>query len=536
MEQPSPSLAFVSYEPCGGKQRNRRAREIRVHAGKVGWLKSSKAAQVEARRKQKRQASKDEVEEDEIKDVQLLPRTIAPVFGGVSLKTFDAAEDGISGRISYLMLSAVWPNVAGESVAAPWFVDFCNDPLMFHTHCTAGAMYRDVLAQKSEWGRGKTALTHKGKTLSLIKSTLEDLENLSQLDIERLMLSIGILGVHEFDPAHVEHKPLPFVPFHPAANWISLWGRSDPIEAHIQAAMGLAHRLGGPKALMTPGLGFMTSLSDIFFASCHWLKPSFRDCFWDDVHIFDVMPDELCRPVSNLTDQLPSLPGIGFASLAGGVPPTALSVFTEVAYTDRILAGSNVQGHPTQPIQRLRLATCHRILSLASWDEIRSEADTTDQEACDTSTQTGYRGKSYRAVYEICRLTCVIYANACFFPLPPHNGWNIRLTSRAMDLLDIAGFELWTEDVEGLYLWVLIICGMAAFDTQNRQWFEIALGSYARQRSLSIDYTLEHARRFVWSDSVCEAGARELWDAAMIGQQHSPPRDVNMKLETIPLR
>lgn len=536
MEQPSQSLAFVSYEPCGGKQRNRRAREVRVHAGKVGWLKSSKAAQIEARRKQTRKACKDEDVGDETKDVELLPRAVAPVFGGVSLKTFDAAEDGISKRISYLMLSAVWPNVAGESVAAPWFVDFCNDPLMFHTHCTAGAMYRDVLAQKSEWGRGKTALTHKGKTLSLIKSSLEALESLSQVEIERLVLSMGILGVHEFDPEHVQHKPLPFKPFHPAANWISLWGRSDPIEAHLQAAFALVLRLGGPKALLLPGLGYMTSLSDIFFAACHLRRPVFRDCYWDDVHILDVLPDEWCRPALDICDERPPLPGGGFADLPGGLPPTALSVLTEVAYTDKVLAESNVKDHPTNPVQRVRLATCQRLLSLPSWDEMEDEGDPPDHNAYDTPSQTDYRGKSHRAVYEICRLTCVIYANACFFPLPPHNGWNIRLTSRAMDLLDMANFDMWTLEIEGLYLWVLIICGMAAFDTMNRQWFENALGSYARRRSLSIDYTLGQVRRFAWSDSVCEAGAIELWDAAMTAQQRPSPAGVNVKLETIPLR
>ncbi|KAF2165260.1 hypothetical protein M409DRAFT_24643 [Zasmidium cellare ATCC 36951] len=516
MEQPSAGLAFVSYEPGGSKRGGRRAREIRVHAGRVGWAKSSKAAEVEARRKKKLN-NRDEDQCDESRDAALLlPRSVAPVFGGVSLKTFDAAEDGISKRISYLMLSAVWPNVAGESVAAPWFVDFCNDSLMFHTHCTAGAMYRDIIAQKSEWSHGKAALTHKAQTLTLIKSKFDNLERLSQEDIERLLLAMGILGVHEFDPKHSEHKPLPFVPFHPAANWISIWGRSDPVEAHVHASLALACRLGGPKALKLPGLGYMAGLTDIFFASCHFRKPIVSECYWDDVHIFDVMPDELRRATLDMTDDLPPVPGSGFADLPGGLPPTALSVFTEVAYIDRILAGPSVRDHPASPVQRARLATCHKLLSLSSWDELD---DIYHQDSYEDSLQTGHAGKCHRAIYEICRITCVIYSTACFFSLPPHNGWNKRLTSIALDLLELANFDMWSLDVQGLYLWVLFICGMAAFDTPNRLWFENALANYARKRQVSVEHALEHARRFVWSDSVCDIGARELWNDAMVGKR-----------------
>lgn len=66
-----------------------------------------------------------------------------------------------------------------------------------------------------------------------------------------------------------------------------------------------------------------------------------------------------------------------------------------------------------------------------------------------------------------------------------------------MDHLDITTFDMWTLDIEGLYLWLPIICGMVAFDTRNRHWFEKALGGYARSRSLSLDHTLEEVRRFV---------------------------------------
>lgn len=493
-----PGIAFVPYDPKGHQKRSQKAREIRVHAGKVGWLKSNKAAEVEARRKKAEaaeqvKAKKTEDDDESTKYVEVLPRPVSPFFGGISIKTFDTADDPTSARISYLMLTAVWPNVAGESVAAPWFVDFCNDPLMFHTHCTAGAMYRDVLAQKSEWSHGAVTLTHKAKTLSIIKDSIGKLDSLPQIELERLILSMGILGVHDFQAGHVEHKPLPFSPHFPTANWLSLWGRTDPVEAHVMAVFAILQRIGGPKKLELPGLGYMACLSDLFRASVRYCKPLLED-IWEDLHLVDIMPD---KPPHD------DLPGIGFHNLPGGLPPHALSVFTTLAQLDRAMSHHPSAHHPTDPLQRLRLSICHKLLSLPPWDDIPTVPDST------------FPSESHRSIYETIRLTSVIYTTAVLLVIPPHNGWNTRHTTLLVTLLSTARFELWTSDVEGLYLWTLIIGGMAAFGTENWRWFEGAFWKYVRVKGLGFEDVLGRCRGFVWTDAVCMKGARGMWDAAV---------------------
>ncbi|PPJ51926.1 hypothetical protein CBER1_09374 [Cercospora berteroae] len=327
---------------------------------------------------------------------------------------------------------------------------------------------------------------------------------MSQQEREKLIFGMMILSNHEAEPQHLEERDLPFRPHLPSANWFRCWGRTDAIEAHERTAFLLINQLGGLKALQMPGLAPMVALVDMFRRSSavHDIRPDF-DCYWD-LHGSDLLPYYYESIVSSSPSEesFASTAGAGFSRLASVLPAKAISLFSDLACPDMVMSQC-LQRHSTSAKEQrfldVRNAIIHRLLSLPSWNDLPAyEQDRTN-----------------RLLYRICCTTCLVYSNGAMLPMPPHNGWNVRLTAQVRELLEKTDMSYWHSSMQSLLLWTILISGMAAYETENRSFFEQALENYLSHRPLTYEQAFSEVKNFVWSDSVCELGSRELWKASL---------------------
>ena len=292
---------------------------------------------------------------------------------------------------------------------------------------------------------------------------------------------------------------------HPfTSNESRCWGRTDAIEAHERTAFFLINQLGGLKALQMPGLAPMAALVDISRRSSavHDIRPDF-DCYWD-LHVSDLLPDYYESIISSPPSEssFTCTAGAAFSRLANVLPAKAITLFSDLACLDMVMSQCLRRCSTNPKEQRfldVRNAIIHRLLSLPSWDDLPAyEQDRTN-----------------RLLYKICCTTCLTYSNGAMLPMPPHNGWNARVTAQIRELLEKTDMSYWHSSMQSLLLWTILISGMAAYETENRLFFEHALESYLSHRPLTYGQAILEVKNFIWSDSVCEIGSRELWKASL---------------------
>ena len=232
---------------------------------------------------------------------------------------------------------------------------------------------------------------------------------------------------------------------------------------------------------------------DLVRACSTFKKPMFP-CFWDasPSNIFPgsgaIVPDK-------------SVPGRGFSEIAGGLPTQAVTTFRNLAIVDELMIQYR---HPQltnsnfEDLMNVRNATLYQLMSLPSWDELNEFE----------------KGNSYAAIYEVCRSTAVLYANAVILALPPHSEWHKPVIEHLRRLLEISSLHLWTEDASTLLIWSLFVGGIASYGTPDRKYFERCLrGTLLEGNRISWSAVRQNLKEFLWADSACEHGAAILWDA-----------------------
>lgn len=148
-------------------------------------------------------------------------------------------------------------------------------------------------------------------------------------------------------------------------------------------------------------------------------------------------------------------------------------------------------------INRTRLAVQHRLVLLPASEELSTVPS------------------SKPNIYECCRLAALIFGVAVVYPIPnPHNVLLelVRRLKTAIECLDIGTFR---TNLSGVLVWMLVLGGIAASDKPERPWFVSQLALIVRRLDIiewnSIEDTLES---FLWLESACGQGGRELWDEA----------------------
>jgi hypothetical protein len=199
--------------------------------------------------------------------------------------------------------------------------------------------------------------------------------------------------------------------------------------------------------------------------------------------------------------------GRGFRErVPGGLPDSAVNAYTDLTVIDHVMDQCR-QLQPREDEMRsivaVRNRLHHTLLSVAPWEEL----DAIDQAIYD------------RASYECCRLTALLYSNAVLFPVPPHQDWPSKLIDQVVSCLTPPLMAEWGRDASSFLLWVLMLSGIASFQTVHRPFFEEAL----RQTLSTRNYLLPKpavrvaVREFLWAESACQSGFSNLWASLDLG-------------------
>lgn len=378
--------------------------------------------------------------------------------------------------------------------------------------------HRDLLAGRcsvARWSTKKQILQHKAAALKILQQQVNSLLQLSTSEVDRLIFAAMTLARHEIsvnnldvDLAHL------YSPHFPTANWAGLYSRVISVKSHLDGVAALVEYQGGLKNVQVPALaatiarcvrstcsiqpGELTlGRVDLVEVGTSHTHPYYRRLWNADVsELYQYAPD-----ASFLSR------GRGFRLLSDHIPDFATDVFQDLAILDAIMCHTRLQQLSNDVLQHIltvRNCVAHRLLSLPSWDEMDES----------TQQQTDSR------VYEICRLSCVIYSNAVLFSMFPHSGWQDRLTWRLRWLhsLDVPPTAA-SEAMDGLVLWSLCIGAVASFEGQNSSFFQLTVRQFLSERyDPPENYAKEVKDRleeFLWSENACDIGRRtmrkEIW-------------------------
>jgi hypothetical protein len=115
--------------------------------------------------------------------------------------------------------------------------------------------------------------------------------------------------------------------------------------------------------------------------------------------------------------------------------------------------------------------------------------------------------------YEACRLGAMIYSMLVIFPLPAANRPFRRLSGMVKTALVESGMpDSWHSSPE-LLLWVLVLGGISARNTEERVWFINAVNRTTGMVGVLSWQELKQVMTSVmWMESVCDPGGQTLWN------------------------
>jgi len=184
--------------------------------------------------------------------------------------------------------------------------------------------------------------------------------------------------------------------------------------------------------------------------------------------------------------------------------------------------GHYLQGKPfslsSGEINRARVAVQHRLVSLPPEEELIIMPEDELQPS----------------IYECVRLTALIFGVAVVHPIPnPHNvlvGLVRRLKITILGLgREIGDFAM---ELSGVFLWMLVLGGVASSDKLERPWFVSQLALIVRKLRLmdwgGVEDILES---FLWLESACGKGGRELWDEVISSSYIVPLRGSTVRVD-----
>ena len=120
---------------------------------------------------------------------------------------------------------------------------------------------------------------------------------------------------------------------------------------------------------------------------------------------------------------------------------------------------------------------------------------------------------SSASLYEAIRLTAIIYSTAVTFPIPPVQGLFHKITHWLKAVVEESELDPCWQLYPKTLLWILILGGIAAFNTPERVWYVQKLKAISSLLECSLwEAVVDELRSYLWLDSACEAGGRVLWE------------------------
>lgn len=193
------------------------------------------------------------------------------------------------------------------------------------------------------------------------------------------------------------------------------------------------------------------------------------------------------------------------------------------------LVERTTNGYTAPNIMGNRNWVIHRILSLPT--------------AATIVEQTRFVSEKFERtvfVYEVCRLTCLMYGIHVVFPTPRSRGPRERLLPLLREAIQKVDREAadQVKPLKEMILWCLVIGGIAATGRRERIWFVGEL------KILSKDLGIQEwewskvkvvLRRFAWVDVACDPGGEALWNEILYGEGGDRTLGQTYSLPILPL-
>ncbi|KAK5735932.1 hypothetical protein LTR17_007767 [Elasticomyces elasticus] len=420
-------------------------------------------------------------------DRMMVPgRTLNPVLGPTQIGDI-ATQDGIAScEAMVYYLQYISPNIMSFVAGRNRLELSHQHSVMKHGILYAAALHRCVVRGHAPPCERQMMLHQKAETLRLLQ---EEVNHLSRGNLELVLLVIIHLIREELDSGAVvppDSTILLFNPHIPTSCWMNVYGRTKTVAAHARALVRLV-QYGGGIDKMAPDVVRSLRVTDLHFASTACVPPAFPN-----VRTFEKGADEVLW--AKVARECPC-PGRGFANtIPGKLPIEALSVFQTLVLVERMLswyAEPNANDPEYHLVIKARNRTHHYLLSLPE--------DLSDSTNCP------------QVVYDICRVTALLYSTAVLFPLPAR-GWHLNYLSDLRYSLDMPMLWLLPQYTE-LLVWSLYTACLAAMHTIYRNFFLNALRTVLTSSGLVLWSDVEVTLlRFLWSEKSCGPGGRIVWD------------------------
>lgn len=115
-------------------------------------------------------------------------------------------------------------------------------------------------------------------------------------------------------------------------------------------------------------------------------------------------------------------------------------------------------------------------------------------------------------LYDAIRHTAIIYSAAVTFPLPSLSGIFGKLAAALKTTMEESELDAWRRPCPKVFLWILVMGGIAANGTPDRKWYVRNLAALSRALDLSEwNDVAEELENWLWLESACDAGGRLLW-------------------------
>ncbi|KAJ6015884.1 Protein of unknown function DUF3468 [Penicillium herquei] len=415
-------------------------------------------------------------------------------------------------------LDVLWPGIVPKNVnlkktpelalqsKAPelWYSLSRSDPALFAAFMYASLCHQRVLWVNKwygnnvvEYGPAQDQLLRvcERDSIRLINEALQDPTRMLS---DAVLLSVICLAHHRAtqDLKLSQVKKTPFDPPFQWLQWLNVYGCLQPNELHIGGLVELI-KLRGLRNIKLPGLAATISFSEVFAAACWCIQPIFE--FW---------PTDQSRlevPIQDLLGFSPSDIQNGFGKLQIiGFTPQMAEAF-QAARTYMKIVDNIGSDAPNRIDVNFAFLTDQRNLTEYTLLALPSASAILPYFSHPTQATT----------YEACRLAGLIFGVGVIFPIPAQNSPLQRLAHEINAvLLQETATAIWSSQSTRVSLiWVLVLGGIAAFDTPCRPFYVSSLAATARSSNI---HTWDEVKclltNMLWYDKAGDKPGKVLWE------------------------
>ncbi|WEW61327.1 hypothetical protein PRK78_006817 [Emydomyces testavorans] len=334
-----------------------------------------------------------------------------------------------------------------------------------------------------------------------IKQLNKMMHDPSQACSDVVILAVLCMAFNRIDYSgwNVSTDPWPKAPLR-NLQWLDVYGGLSLNDHHIKGLLALIEMKGGLSQVKLPGLAETLSTSAVMLSTKYLVKPRlpFVPIFKESAQGQTPRWPTVVNPIAlgSLADD-----GRRDPILKAGLPQDISDILRHMRDYNNVV---NLYSQGLLPelepavIADRRNWIQYNLVSLSSGCEFHEDFS-----------------QAYKT-YEACRLSALIYSMLVIFPLPAANRPFQRLSSMMRTALMDSGLSTSWGCASEMLLWSLVLGGLAAKDTPEREWFAGRLRDAIATVGLENWEALKGLlTEVMWMDSVCDMGGQALWMEAL---------------------